>query len=610
MSGGERAAVLARIAQILESELNQPGRAWEELTAAVQADPTNLETKRAAMAMAMQLQQFDAVLGYVNELLPNLSVEADRVAAHLFGAQAAGATGAWDVALSHATQAAALDSTCMEAVEVAIVSAKEKAAWEDLRKFLEAQLERVGAKRPALRGLLLRELAATLTGPLGDREAAKEVFEALASLYPEDAALWRSQVEFYATLDPPDVAAAAEGIQRLASLGAIDVGHVRFLQEAYTAKGNRDGAYLMTALLAATGEASEEERLWLGASDRGAKRHIPDTISPALFETNLRCTPVDPDVLERFRRCSEAAAALGEAPELPTHPKGYRLTRVVSWMGMAGAGLLSGESVNAMVIINDTPPALVVPSRYLDNLSEDRCRFEIAYRATQLRPEYIMCSILDEFRYVGFHEAALEPLLEKDDGFGRDATIEGWIKDWREVFGQPRDVDPRDAGLANLSRESAPSPASWRESAQRTSLRVGLLWCDSIGAALEHIMAEEAGGPMRLLSFADLNQAMSASPRVRELVSFLLSDTYLEVRESTGIARVDFEFDVSASDTDTSTLAEKSVTAFEMEIENEQSRDPKLALDPEDAPIEEPPELPESADSMEPDAPGDDEDLP
>jgi len=584
--GPIRVQALIKLSKIQKGRPELGEESWTAIQQAARTEPLNRDILEAAADMALATDRAEQALEFAESLIELSENSSDRLQALSKAVTAANETGSWEALWIHSRALLAEDPFDLHATEGAIRGARAAQDWAGLRDHLVDHLERVGDARPALRGTLLRELASLLIDNLNETEAAHTILDALLELYPDDVRGWQYRIDLLVADEEADSNLAAETVQQLAVLGSLKVDHLLFLRDLYKRDDNGDGCYLITSLLAAIGEATEADRWLLRASDRAQEARL-SPVAPAQFESHLRVPPVEPALLDRFRACGAATAVLAETPELPHHDLSSEFGRVFDWLGSAPGLVLSDNSQTEPLIIHDQPPVVVAADTLFESLPVQEKRFQLGVLATQLRPEFVMTAVLDEFRYVGFHEAVLEPLLIEEAEFGRDRTVDGWVSDWRQVFAQRNELSVAEA---RTHREHVPSPADWRSGARRTALRVGLTWCDSIAAALGCVLATSPGESARLHSFEDLAGSLGRSTDVRELVSFLLSESYTELRASIDIARGDFtlDYDQVVSDQD---LSDVSVAEFELSMEDDGSgAGPKsvdVDWDPDDATREE-----------------------
>lgn len=572
--GPDRVQALVRLSKMEKGRPELRQESWTAIQLAVRAEPLNRDILEAATDMALETDRAAEALEFAESLVDLSEDASSRLLALSKAVSAANGTGSWQALWRHSRALLAEDPFDLHATEGAFRGARETQDWTGLRDHLVDHLERVGDARPALRGTLLRELASLLIDDLNEHGAAHAVLDALLDLYPDDVRGWQYRFQLLVADTEADSILAAETVQQLATLGSLKVDHLLFLRDLYVRDGNGDGCYLVTTLLAATGEATEADRWLLRASDRG-QTSLLAPVSPAQFESHLRVPPTEPGLLDRFRACGAATAVLAETPELSPHPLNGELGSACEWLGSTTGVCLLDDTRTTPLIIHDLPPVVVAANTLFESLPLQERRFQIAVMATQLRPEFIMAAVLDEFRYVGFHEAVLEPLLVEEAEFGRDRTVEGWVNDWRQIFAPHNDsvtAEPR------TSRENLPSPTDWRTGSRRTALRVGLVWCDSIAAALGCVLGTSPGESGRLHSFEDLAASLDSSADVRELVSFLLSESYTELRTSVGIAREDFSLDYDQLVLDQD-LSDVSVAQFELSIEDDGSREGPTSAD-------------------------------
>lgn len=567
-SGPERTAVLLRLARLGGDDMPASEDAWAALSEAFAAAPGNADVVRAVLPMALELERYREAADMARTAIARFDDDPILLLAYRTSTLASMARSEWPQTLPDAFEWMQRDPFSVDALEASLRAATALTEFEALHAHLAAQLETVGDARPAMRARLQRELAQLLAGPLDRTVEALELFDELAVSFPHDTDILEARFDLGAESGSANPWALADIARRLALQGNLSLKRLRFLQRAFAEQGENDPAYVLTALLATAREADDDELERLRRADRETPRAQGTPLPPAIFETHLRSSPVNPAVLERFRVCATAAAALSGPIEAPLHPLSSEFAAVAQWMDLGAVSAYESAAVRKTTVMNGAPTAVVFANADLANESDVVQRFELAYWAALMRPEMIMTSALDEFRYVGFHEAALEPLLKADGGFGRDETMAGWVRDWRLVFGEPPDGHPDHGRTGSLQREAVPSPADWIDAARSTALRVALLWCDSVEAGVEHLVASRTSLPA-MGSGGDLRRAVKDSPEVAEAVGFLLSDAFWELRERLGTGRTSFDLLGELEDDEDVRLDETSVADFELAIDRE-----------------------------------------
>ncbi len=533
--GEGRAAALAQLSALRLRKGDVEG-AWSAIERSLLDDPGSADALRAAAPLAVRLGRHRDALAVASRLLQKEQDPARRAEIRVLAAAAAKELGKHDVAAEHYRAVCEYDPLHAQAL-AGYVEAMRRADGDAsrLREFLESQLGRVGDSRPAIRSQLLRELGQVLASLPNEAESALEIYRELSKANPDDAEIWRARLSLVAAVDDPDVDEAALCVRSLAGRGHIAIEALRALRGWYGRAGRGDAAFVVTGLLAALqGEASSESAE-LEAAVRTAGEREPAVPSAEIWGARIVPDAPWPGLSARLAHCAQAAAVLGELPGgLAPHPLAEAFARVAEWCGAGGARLLAFDAKRPEVV-NVSPPAVLCPVGWFDGMSEADRAFQLAALATRCRPELLMCAVLSELKYVAFHEAALEPLIKPDHGFGRDKTITASVRDWRTVFGQAPDLDPRtDTGV---DRGELPSPAAWRERADAISLRAALLWSNSVEAAIRYALTRPGQELVSIGSLEDVTNALRRSARLRAIVSFALSEEYLALRDELGIAR-------------------------------------------------------------------------
>ena len=117
--------------------------------------------------------------------------------------------------------------------------------------------------------------------------------------------------------DPVDGLKAARLIEHLAGLGHLDIYPIRLVRDWFLKEGHNDGAYLITRLLEACGEATVTERTVLrNVALQKPNLSDPDLLSGDFFETHIWANPTDPPIRERIVAVSTKVSR-GGPPETP-----------------------------------------------------------------------------------------------------------------------------------------------------------------------------------------------------------------------------------------------------------------------------------------------------
>ena len=103
-----------------------------------------------------------------------------------------------------------------------------------------------------------------------------------------------------------------------------------------------------------------------------------------------------------------------------------------------------------------------------------------------------------------------------------------------------------------------------------------MLLCDDLATTLQQLVRRHpALAGRRIHTHEELLEAIRVSPAVKHLVAYVLSESYLEARESLDMAHTDFDLaaELPAEPAPTS-LDEKAVAEFELEIERGSVEEP------------------------------------
>ncbi|MBN1945631.1 MAG: tetratricopeptide repeat protein [Bradymonadales bacterium] len=576
--GAESAALSVELADLAWHHLNLPEEAWDLLVRATAEDPGNLEAKQKALALSVKLGRWKIGSELAESLLPRLPEPDQVVRCRLLAAEAAAGHEEYQVAMTHYVAALRLDPHNREILSGLIDTARRSEDWYELRQQLEAHLERLGPSRCGARDFVLSALLELLTGPISDSTRAVEVCDEIIEHHPDDIHALKKKLELTLDVSHPNGLQAVTTLHRLALLDELDLPHLRTLRNWYLHNGYSDRAFVLTSLLELCQAATEEERKALRrtASSTSKVREV-DALTGDLFERAVRFDPPPTAVLTHLAQAAAAAVSddyLRTQAELyEFEPLDAEFKMAASVIGLSSARLRFSAAGSQTRFFNAPIPQVHLDANLLETLEERQLQFELAYLATLCLPEYIMCSVLSELDYVGFHEAALEPLVGPDDTFGRDEAMDARVRGWRILFGQDPELTPHpDPGKQRgLQRSDAPNPSQWRDNSRHTAARVGLLICDDLGATMERLFTRHSAlNGKRIRSPGELVEAMKLSVEVKQLVAYLLSDACYQARQGLEAGRLDFELREAPSQAEISSLENKAVAQFELEIEKEE----------------------------------------
>jgi hypothetical protein len=79
-------------------------------------------------------------------------------------------------------------------------------------------------------------------------------------------------------------------------------------------------------------------------------------------------------------------------------------------------------------------------------------------------------------------------------------------------------------------------PGRWRVAMEQSEDRIALALCGDLQAALHCLLRDEAAGARGATPKTPEDFSRAAGPRVRQLLSFAISEEYLTLRERLGIA--------------------------------------------------------------------------
>ncbi|HUH03152.1 MAG TPA: tetratricopeptide repeat protein, partial [Kofleriaceae bacterium] len=422
---------------------------------------------------------------------------------------------------------------------------RDKGDYKSLARAYRRMLKRVGEDAPAEQLLeLWTRLGNICMDHLGDNEAAIAAYEVATSIDPDNTERHEQLANLYLEAGEARRPDAIEELQVLIQHDADRVELYRALSNLYQEEGDEDKAFCLAQALSFLGAASDGERalyqahrpaqfvlatrrlteeLWQKSIiHQRENRHLNALFSslvgsiaattsqpPQAFnlspstETNV---DKDPHLVARVFKYSTNILALDPEPHLYLQPDSSDGIRVAN---TSDKGKLA--------------PSMLVGNPHAGKRDERELAFEVGKRLAYFRPE----------RYVSY---ALQT-LPKLEGAVQAALVAAGVLD---------DVLPGEAGklVAHL-KKTVPRPvleqvgvvgeklkssvhnglvAGWRTATDLTANRVGLILCNDLETAAR-MVATEPGGISTL----------SAKDRLRDLLSYSVSESYFAVRRHLGI---------------------------------------------------------------------------
>ena len=448
---------------------------------------------------------------------------------------------------------APLTPKAFEGIEAVLQNRKD---WKNLARAYRRQLKRMGEDAPVEKLLeLWTKLGDVCANELGDTEAATEAYQVATELAPDDIARHEQLADLYLDAGEARRHEAIAELQFLLGHAPDRVELYKALASLYRAEHELDKAWCVSQALVFLGSASDEERLLYEKFRPRGFTPAPRRLTEELWQKSIIHPREDRHVGAIFSSTLGAIAAstaqpvtaFGLTPEsradLDRDPRPVsRIVRYVSgvlaidpapmvWLQEAGDGLRVANTVGLGADRQRLVPSLLVGAQLIGKSDERELAFEVGKRMAYLRPE----------RFVTL---AVGTLPKLESAFAA-AVMAGGAR-LMGHDGRPYAPDNEEAKrLAGSLRKQVPGPlleqvgelserltgrlgngliSSWRAATDLTANRVGFIVSNDLETAAKGIATEGSS-----LS------SMSVKERLRDLLSYAVSESYFAVRRHLGL---------------------------------------------------------------------------
>ncbi len=440
-----------------------------------------------------------------------------------------------------------------EGIDKMLVDRKD---WKNLARAYRRQLKRMGEDAPVETLLeLWTKLGDICANELGDTEAATEAYQVACELAPDEVARHEQLADLYLDAGEARRHEAIAELQYLLGHAPDRVELYKALASLYRAEHELDKAWCVAQALVFLGSASDEERMLYEKFRPKGFTPAPRRLTEELWQKSIIHPREDRHVGAIFSSTLGAIAAgtaqpvtaFGLTPEsradLDRDPRPVsRIVKYVSgvlaidpapmvWLQETGDGLRVANTVGLGAERQKLVPSLLVGAPQLGKHDERELAFEVGKRMAYLRPE----------RFVTLAVGTLPKLEAAFAG----ALLAGGAH-LTSFDGKPYVVDNDEAKkLASSLLRSVPGPlleqvgelsskltgrvgngliSSWRAATDLTANRVGFIVSNDLETAAKGIATEGAS-----LS------SMSVKERLRDLLSYAVSEHYFMVRRHLGL---------------------------------------------------------------------------
>ncbi len=536
------------------NDLHDPMRARERLEHARALAPENYEVVRLLLALAETDGRTEEAL-VLRRRLADLDPDPKAKAAELFAlGRELLKREREDEGLDLLESALDADPTSLEPLAIMSRLLGDRQEWGELegayRRMIDRAKEMDASLGNGLRHELEKRLGVLLLEHLEDRAGALEAFSRASDALPNEPSVRRIAIEL--AQETGDNAAARELLLGLLAIEPRDEEALHSLFDIFVRSEEVERAFDVAAVLTSLGVASDRERA-VYSSQKPEDIARPQSVLDASAWAYLRA-PVDgvgsePDdgvelVGAVFRVAGDAlVTALGmlasRAGKLPPLDEKLRIdletstvsvARSVAWasrvIGITTPRVyLEDASVEGMTAVLRDEPVTVLGAALLRGRSLAELAFIAGYHLSGHLTEHRLvrlCSTLDDLAACFLSGVVLAvpdtPVPERVR-----TLVELLVPSTSEALTAEDEADLEEAVMAFDAAGGRADLSRYQRAVERASLRVGLLLCGDLKAAIA--MCEML--PSGVLSKAD---------RVDELCRFLVCDRYRDLRERIGAA--------------------------------------------------------------------------
>lgn len=553
----ERVALLQEIAQIQAKELAAPADAARTLEAVLELDPstTVLHGLMDAFTQAGRWRDVTRVL----ELLAAQQAEGAMRAKYLYAGAAIQRDqladlegyGQWVLRVLEA------DPTHAKANRGYVDFLEKKGAWKDLAKHLRNRLKALPKDATADERIdLFVALGDVYEGKLGDGKTALAAYEQAVRFTPperEDALETKQRrtkiIELALSLGDDELDKAVAQAHALVASDPSDFATCHRLVELYQRRKQDDAATTIARTLAFLKQATEAEQA-LAAAAAEAEAQVQAVVTPELWRKALYHPLQDPRLTEIFglvwpivaareghthahhsvTREERAKVSLKSTDHLAQYlayaagvfdvPAPDYFPRPKEPGGLRIDALCDGDGELRKVY-----PTILAGRDTLREDSEVGLKFRAAAAISRVRAGHILASVLPaaaSLRHV-FYGAVHLAAVELPPDVATEAERLG--KHLRR-FMSPSQVDQLGTFGRKVLEKGEPEVKAWVQGVAYTASRAGFVLCDSIESAARVLTQQ-----------GDEGMAVPFKDRIRDLVAYSCSTTYLKLRKDLGLAR-------------------------------------------------------------------------
>lgn len=559
LDGDEKHEMLVDTARMAQEKLGDAWRAIELLGEALRHRPDDVAVLERLLELHRQTRQGPKAVELLERLLEHPQVRADAQRAGRFhgllGDLLRAEASTDPSALGRAVEQynAALDrdwrhTSAFGSIEAILV---EGSRWRELEANYVRMLQRL-PKEETTRGarvLLYRTLGDLYLNGLGDPAAAAEAYKAVTALAPDDAAAALAYAELVSRRAGAEVEAVAAWRKAL-PLVADPLVAAQQLERLHAKRRSYDAAFVAASVVSdLLGKGGADEAGILDKLKRFARTSATGSLAEKGWREQLIHESARGPVSQILGLVREHAAALfaKDHGALQIQGRDVRIDRkrdrvdlgsglffvnaynlVARALGIEAPELYKAAGVTGLTVVNTWPVAIVAgEDMFTDARSKKELYFAIARALVFTRPELAMARL--------FRETDLERILQAAVSLGeprfRTTMVQSEIDAIRTRLQKTLPPAAQQA-LQKLAYGYArdrnrQKVRSFVEGVEITANRAGTLLAADLAVAKACIAAETGGAAI-----------LAPEVQERELICFTLSEAFLELRRTLGLAVV------------------------------------------------------------------------
>jgi tetratricopeptide (TPR) repeat protein len=549
--GEARIELMEEVGDLCREKLKDPVAALGAYLEAIELSPSSHVLLHKALELYTETRQWRRAIDMLAALATTETEASRRRAKYHYAAAVIARDELKDVDLAIEQFQLALedDPTNTKTFDAIDQLLRGRGDYKNLARAYRKMLKRLGDEAPVHTLLpLWTKLGEICLEELQDTESAIAALEVACSLDPDSRERHEQLAELYLEVGEPRRQDAIEELQYLVQADPDRVELYRALSNLYRDEGEIDKAFCLAQALVFLKAASPEEveiyqkvrpqnlvlskrrlteELWQKAILHGREdRHVNAIFASLIGE--IATSSAQPPSAYHLASKDRVDTAHEPRPvarmvKYAANVLGVDLDPQLYLLGDGGEG---GIRVANTIDRGKLAPALLVGETHVERMDERELAFELGKRLAYLRPD----------RYVSYAMTTL-PTLEtaftaalaaagvraSDDVAPEAARLAD-----RLVKAVPAQVLVQVAAIARKMNSDFKNGAiaSWRTATDLTANRVGLILCNDLETAARRV-AVETGGVSTL----------SAKDRLRDLLSYSVSEGYFAVRRHLGLAQ-------------------------------------------------------------------------